>query len=106
MPRPNLDKFLLSNRRGYTHDLCDISGPHVLKGKVELISDHILNILGKIENRKGPVGQFVIGKTFARRRRRNGIFLNFNATHFNTWKLAGGINGRWYGTYNPCDFDG
>lgn len=62
-------------------------------------------VLEDIEKRRQtPIEEFVIGKTFARRRRRGRGFQDFDYLNINTWKLEG-ISSRW-GYYKKRGFDG
>ncbi|XP_053387591.1 uncharacterized protein LOC123565940 [Mercenaria mercenaria] len=73
-----------------------------LSTTVNELTDIICETLTEITDNRGPIEEFMIGKTFARKKKRR----TFDPLYFNTWKLDGGVNGRWNSKYKHEGFDG
>ncbi|XP_053403437.1 uncharacterized protein LOC128558417 [Mercenaria mercenaria] len=73
-----------------------------ISSTVDDLVDDVDDIIKSVENNRGPVDEFVIGKSFARKKKNK----DFDPENFKTWKLDGGVNGRWNNKYRPEGFDG
>ncbi|XP_053387739.1 uncharacterized protein LOC128551189 [Mercenaria mercenaria] len=91
------------NRKGYApHEKLYFSPGESLSTTVDKMFDIIDKTIKDLETNRGPIEEFVIGKTFARKRKKQ----SFDPTNFKTWKLDGGVNGRWNSKYKYEGFDG
>ena len=72
-------------------------GDRTVQEAEQMLLKHLQSCILSIETERGrPVEKFYIGKTFVRQRTyAHGRRVRFDHMKSSTWKLDGGINGRW-----------
>ena len=110
------DFLIRGSTRSYSSKLIDLIAidqqpiqPLPFNEAKDLLVRQIDGIFADIarEQEEKEIEAFTIGKSHARRRRtaQHG-FKHFDRKDLKTWKLDGGINGRWQTTYKEQGYDG
>ena len=108
----DFDNLLRTNIPGYSHrltklfDVCsdnkDVRHPISFREASERLIKACDDTLMELQIEGKEVEEFVIGKSFVKERRG----ATFRPDVPTTWRLDGGVNGRWKSEYLPRDYNG